>query len=155
MLIKKQVPRCSECNKIPIPNPMLRDRQVTCGDPECQRLRHANRCHEDRATASAETWSNFYQDHIIPYRQSKPWYQRWWRMKNRLREIREKMDTALDACLPALKRLSKRAQALKQALRQAPENTSEKANVWLQTANQILSLFEQLQVLLRQLPETP
>lgn len=37
---------CRICKKWFLPDPRLGDRQKTCGDPECQRKRHATKCAE-------------------------------------------------------------------------------------------------------------
>ena len=37
---------CRICKRWFMPNPKLKDRQMTCGDPDCQREWHRKKCEE-------------------------------------------------------------------------------------------------------------
>lgn len=88
MKIKTQNRRCSECSRPFVPDPRVRDRQVTCGDPACQQQRHAAQCKRWHQEHQDEE-GNHYRDVVVPFRQRHPTYQRRWRLGYRLREIRE------------------------------------------------------------------
>lgn len=106
--------RCwnQKCNRPFFPDPRVKERQVTCGKPECQRARHADRCkvwHADNANITA----THYEDVVVPFRRKQPDYQRRWRLKRRLREIREKFDNLVgDMLLTSLRALLGRVEAL-------------------------------------------
>lgn len=88
--MKYQYHRCSECNRLFIPDPRVGDRQVTCGAKACQQSRHAAKCkiwHQGNHDASV----HHYEDVVKPFRAKHPTYQRRWRLVARLREIREQI----------------------------------------------------------------
>lgn len=82
--------RCTECSRPFVPDPRVRSRQVTCGDPACQQRRHADRCRNWHRENRAEPGSH-YRDVVVPFRQRHPTYQSRWRLGQRLREIREEI----------------------------------------------------------------
>lgn len=87
--------RCCECRRLFVPNPRVGDRQVTCGDEECQRLRHNYICrlwHQDNFEEKGpEASREHYRDVVKPFRHEQPSYQRRWRLAQSLREIREQI----------------------------------------------------------------
>jgi len=103
--------RCSECSAEFVPDPRVGERQVTCGDPECQRARHAKQCREWHAN-NQETTACHYQDVVVPFRRGQPDYQRRWRFGQRLREIREKTTVMGGALLAGLRGLVSRGKQL-------------------------------------------
>ncbi|MBK7578564.1 MAG: hypothetical protein IPI67_00015 [Myxococcales bacterium] len=62
--------RCVQCSGEFVPDPRVRERQVTCGAPECQRGRHAKQCREWRANNKEMTAEN-YQDVVVPFRREQ------------------------------------------------------------------------------------
>ena len=110
--MKEDDHRCWNCDQFFVPDPRVKDRQVTCGKPECQLARHADRCkawHE----LNAEIAAAHYQEVVVPFRQKQPDYQRRWRLKCRLREIREKFDNLVGGILlTSIRALLGRAKAL-------------------------------------------
>lgn len=105
--------RCAECNAEFEPDPRVRERQVTCGRPECQRARHAKRCRDWHAD-NKEVTAGHYQDVVVPFRRAQPDYQRRWRWGQRFREIREKTSHLGQALLPGLHSLVFGAEKLMQ-----------------------------------------
>jgi len=104
--------RCWKCDQSFVPDPRIKDRQVTCGKPECQRARHSYCC-KDWRKRNAEIAAAHYQDVVKPFRRKQPDYQRRWRLKRPLREIREKFDTVLDVVLhTSIRALLGRVEAL-------------------------------------------
>ena len=103
--------RCTECNAEFVPDPRVRDRQVTCGAAECQRFRHARQCRRWHATNRGVT-ANHYQDVVVPFRRSQPDYQKRWRWGRRLREIREKTALLGGALLVGFRALMREAERL-------------------------------------------
>lgn len=104
--------RCWNCDRVYVPDPRVKERQVTCGRSECQRARHSYKC-KDWHKCNAEVSAAHYEEVVKPFREKQPDYQRRWRLKCRLREIREKFDSLLDAVLPtSIRRLLGRAEAL-------------------------------------------
>lgn len=104
--MKKREPRrrCTECTRPFVPDPRVGERQVTCGDEECQRRRHAYSCkrwHE----RNTESGAQHYEDVVQPYRRRHPGYQRRWRIVVALREIREQMLAAVGAAGARVRRL--------------------------------------------------
>lgn len=102
--------RCSECSRPFIPDPRVKTRQVTCGAETCQRERHAKRCQWLRAQ-DVDAKGHHYRDVVVPFREQRPWYQRWWRW---VREIREEFGSSLAGLLLRLERLVARGRALVQ-----------------------------------------
>jgi hypothetical protein len=105
--------RCVECSCEFVPDPRVRDRQVTCGRSECQRARHAEQCRQWRA-CNTEATASHYADVVIPFRQAQPDYQRRWRWVRRLREIREQSTLLAGTLLAGLRTLVSRAEELGQ-----------------------------------------
>lgn len=103
--------RCVQCSGEFVPDPRVRSRQVTCGAPECQRGRHAERCREWHAN-NKEMTAEHYQDVVVPFRRGQPDYQRRWRWGQRLREIREKTTVMGGALLGRLRGLVSQAEQL-------------------------------------------
>lgn len=103
--------RCVQCSCEFVPDPRVRERQVTCGAPECQRGRHAKRC-RDWHTNNKEATAEHYQDVVVPFRREQPDYQRRWRWGQRLREIREKTTVMGGALLGRLRGLVSQAERL-------------------------------------------
>ncbi len=87
--------RCWNCKRPFGPDPRVGDRQVTCGDAECQRLRHAYICrlwHQDNSEEKSREASKEHYDNVVkPFRHEQPSYQRRWRLARSLREIREQI----------------------------------------------------------------
>ena len=83
--------RCTECSQEYVVDPRAGDRQVTCGAESCQQARHAERCRLWRESNKEEGARSHYEDVVRPFRLKQPSYQRRWRLRKRLREIREKM----------------------------------------------------------------
>lgn len=103
--------RCWKCKRRFIPNPRLGDRQVTCGRPDCQRQRHADRCrqwHERNREVSIE----HYAEVVKPFRHRQPSYQRRWRLARKLREIRETIAELLEVLGAQLGAVVARGRAL-------------------------------------------
>ena len=103
--------RCCQCRRLFVPNPRVGDRQVTCGDPRCQRERHAERCrqwHKHNPGASSE----HYRDAVEPFRGRQPSYQRRWRLGRSLREIREQTAELVGSIGARLRALIVRGHAL-------------------------------------------
>jgi len=105
--------RCTECSAEFVPDPRIGNRQVTCGKPECQRARHAKQCQRWHA-ANKDTAANHYRDVVVPFRQRQPDYQRRWRWRLRLGEIREKMSILSESMMAGLRALVRRAEAMLQ-----------------------------------------
>lgn len=103
--------RCVQCSGEFVPDPRVRERQVTCGAPECQRGRHAKQCREWRAN-NKEMTAEHYQDVVVPFRREQRDYQRRWRWGQRLREIREKTTVMGGALLGRLRGLVSQAEQL-------------------------------------------
>lgn len=103
--------RCTECSAEFVPDPRVRARQVTCGDPECQRARHAEQCRAWHAN-NKEITSAHYQDVVVPFRREQPDYQRRWRWGQRLREIRETTAVMGEALLGKLRGLVSQAEQM-------------------------------------------
>ncbi len=104
--------RCWKCDQSFVPDPRIRERQVTCGKQECQQARHADR-REAWRERNAEITAAHYQDVVKPFRQKQPDYQKRWRLKRPLREIREKFDTILGGMLrTSIRALLGRVEAL-------------------------------------------
>lgn len=106
--------RCCQCRRLFVPNPRLGDRQVTCGRPDCQRLRHADRCrrwHKRNRGLS----SQHYEDVVKPFRAEQPSYQRRWRLARRLREIRETIAKLVGVVEAQLSALVERGRSLSSA----------------------------------------
>lgn len=103
--------RCVQCSAEFVPDPRVRERQITCGAPRCQRGRHAERCREWH-TGNKETTAGHYQDVVVAFRREQPDYQRRWRWGQRLREIREKTTLVGGALLASLRSLVSQAEQL-------------------------------------------
>lgn len=103
--------RCSQCMRPFVPEPRVRDRQVTCGAASCQRARHAYACREWRVR-NPEVVSSHYGDTVKAFREQQPDYQRRWRLGQRLREIREKTSSLGGGLLTSLRALLGRTDAL-------------------------------------------
>ena len=56
---------CRICRRWFIPNPRLKDRQKTCGDPECQRRWHKKKCAEWNKRNPDYFRTNYLQKKII------------------------------------------------------------------------------------------
>ena len=56
---------CRICRRWFMPNPRLKDRQKTCGDPECQRRWHKKKCAEWNRRNPDYFKSNYLQKKII------------------------------------------------------------------------------------------
>jgi hypothetical protein len=56
---------CRICRRWFMPNPRLKDRQKTCGDPECQRRWHTKKCSEWNRKNPDYFKSNYLQKKII------------------------------------------------------------------------------------------
>src|SRR5690606_16970059 len=103
--------RCSECSAEFIPDPRVGERQVTCGNAECQRARHAKQCREWHV-ANREATASHYEDVVVPFRAQQPDYQRRWRWGRRLREIREKTTLLGGVLLAGFRGLVQQAEKL-------------------------------------------
>ena len=103
--------RCVECSGEFIADPRVGERQVTCGAEGCQRARHAERCRDWHAS-NAESREGHYRDVVVPFRQQQPDYQRRWRWRRRLREIREQTGLLGEVMLGRLRALSSGAEQL-------------------------------------------
>lgn len=113
--------RCWKCKRLFVSNPRLGDRQVTCGRPECQRRRHADRCQQWHKR-NRELSSNHYREVVEPFRAEQPSYQRRWRLARRLREIRETIAELIDVLTAQLGAVVDRGRAL--SIAAAPEQQS-------------------------------
>jgi hypothetical protein len=102
---------CPQCNQRFDPDPRVAGRQVTCGRPECRRRHHAEGCRRWRDHNREET-SHHYADVVVSFREKHPTYQREWRVRHALREIRDAIEVALGPTRPALDRLISRGEAL-------------------------------------------
>ena len=61
--------QCPFCQTLFHPHPRLGARQWACGDPACQRQRHAQNCRSWRCRNRAVTRTH-YQDYVRPRRQA-------------------------------------------------------------------------------------
>lgn len=145
--------RCSECSRAIPPDPKIKDRRVTCGSPSCQRKRHAKRCRSWRQN-HPDLSGHHYSDVIVPYRDRYPEYQRWWRWKSKLCEIREELGNFCATGIPALKRLLVRGLHLTRKLSQVPENAFQMVVSGSKTLQAVGELLKQLHDLVQGL-ETP
>ena len=85
---------------------------MTCGKPECQLARLADRRIAWRER-NAEITAAHYQDVVKPFRKKQPDYQKRWRLKRPVREIREQFDSFLGGVLlTSIRALLGRAKAL-------------------------------------------
>lgn len=85
---------------------------MTCGRPECQKARHSYSCKDWRERNSDFT-ATHYEDVVKPFRRKQPDYQKRWRLKRRLREIREKFDNLVGGILlTSIRALERRVEAL-------------------------------------------
>lgn len=87
---------------------------MTCGDAECQRARHADRCRVWHA-ANEDVTSTHYHDVVVPFRVRQPSYQGRWRLACGLREIREETRPVGPAFLATVRGLFSRAAQLSRA----------------------------------------
>ena len=55
---------CRICRRWFMPNPRLKDRQMTCGDPECKRERHRRKCREWNRKNSVIFRSNYLKEKL-------------------------------------------------------------------------------------------
>lgn len=139
--------RCSQCNRLFIPDPRVDDRQVTCGDAECQRTRHADRCRSWHG-ANVDVTRSHYEDVVVPFREVQPDYQRRWRLAGRLREIREKMKPTGGMLLASLRALLRRAETLSESATRGVQSGVLAGNLLEEAAaalRGVIAAFEQLE----------
>ena len=85
---------------------------MTCGRPECQKARHCY-SRKDWRKRNADITATHYEDEVKPFRRNQPDYQRRWRLRRGLREIREKFDNlVIGVLLTSIRGLLGRADAL-------------------------------------------
>jgi len=109
--MKSATRRCCQCRRLFVSNPRLGDRQVTCGHPDCQRLRHAESCRQWHKR-NRELSNEHYEEVVKPFRAEQPSYQRRWRLARRLREIRETMAEVFAVVVAQLGALLERGRSL-------------------------------------------
>jgi hypothetical protein len=138
--------RCRHCHRPFDPAPRAAGRQVTCGDPACQRRQHAEACERWRG-ANPDATAHHYGDVVVPFRARRTAYQREWRLLCSLREIR-------DAIAPAVRTVDRRlARVLARGdrLRDAPPRIGEALALAAALARQLA----ELSALIDRLPAAP
>jgi hypothetical protein len=137
-MTKNTTCRCSECSKKFIPDPRVGERQVTCGDAQCQIQRHKKKCrewHQQNPLAGA----CHYIDVIVLYRKKYPDYQRSWYWLRRLREIREEIERLYQDLKQLLKARGDDGPSLTEPVFQVPKNIGKKIQSAREHAQQMFA----------------